>query len=164
MKYFKFPVINENAPLCDDAFYAWLSDGKNNPRVEGNQKEHMITRYLESLGFVKGKDKITDKEYKILRYVEEHWHRTFPRMSASLFSELFPVPDNERGYYVSGEVKAKRHSKYLLGTALLRAIDETGMVYDLRPENYYFEVINGNLFIKYQQIIGSRFICNILEG
>lgn len=159
---FAFSIISENEPLSKDAFYAWLSEDENNPRIKGNQREHMILCYLESLGFIKGEDKITEKELQILQYIEEHWHRTFPRLPSSKFSDLFPVPDSEHGYYVAGNVKGKLHNKYLLGKDLILAINETGMIYRLSPENYYFEIINGNLFIKYQQILGSRFICNII--
>lgn len=35
------------------------------------------------------------------------------------------------------------------------------LIYELSPKNYYFEIIEGRLFIKYQHIIGSRYIANI---
>jgi hypothetical protein len=36
-----------------------------------------------------------------------------------------------------------------------------GLIYSLNANNFYFEVVNNMLYIKYQTIIGSRCICQI---
>ena len=40
---------------------------------------------------------------------------------------------------------------------------EAGWIYRVHPSSTYFKVIEGRLYAKYQQIIGSRYICDIIE-
>jgi hypothetical protein len=51
-------------------------------------------------------------------------------------------------------------------TKLKRILGTTGLIYTLHPDNFYFEIItevSGKkaLYIKYQSIIGSRFIAYV---
>jgi hypothetical protein len=40
---------------------------------------------------------------------------------------------------------------------------DAGWIYDVQPETTYFQVINGKLWAKYQQIIGSRALVEVTE-
>lgn len=43
-------------------------------------------------------------------------------------------------------------------------VEDAGWIYHVDPETTMFEITNGRLYAKYQQILGSRFICHIKEA
>lgn len=148
---FNLKIISEHEPLVTDPYFAWLD--ANVDRC--NPESHLIGKYLESLGFVVGEDKITEDQHRILDYVEETWFRLTPYHLPMTWDECF-VPGD--AYYVQG-VDGRRN----LTPALKAAVEQSGFIYDVTPSTCYFEVINGRLYAKYQQILGSRFICTVKE-
>lgn len=68
-------------------------------------------------------------------------------------SEL--LTPNRTGFYLYG------HDDRVTPTEKTKELLKNGLIYDIKPENYYFELTGDALYIKYQHIIGSRFIAFI---
>lgn len=62
------------------------------------------------------------------------------------------------GFHISSKA-----GKFTATKKLQELLEDRGLVYQLNPFNFYFEIINKRLFIKYQYLIGSRLICNLSE-
>lgn len=119
-----------------------------------------VFNYLDSLGFVIGQDKCTEQEFEILKYACDAFHRTAPHIAECLtFSECFTEASTPGAFWVQG-----KPGRYHPRPAILEALQGAGWIYDITPETTYFAVINGRLFAKYQQIIGSRCIVQLREG
>ena len=149
---FGLKCVAANEPLANDPFYAWLD--ANVDRC--NPGKNLRRRYLESLGFVVGEHRLTEEQVEILGCVEDVWFHMTPYHTPMRLSECFD--DGTPSYYVKG--LGKCHG---ITIELRDAVAEAGWIYDVTPDTTYFEIINGRLYAKYQQILGSRFICKILE-
>lgn len=126
------------------------------PRAKVGMRE-----YLQSLGFVIGTHRLSEGDYKRLDYAINAFHRIAPRMPARPFAELFSPATHApgAGFYVS-----HRPGRWVPSPELVQCLRDAGWIYDITPDSTYFEVIGGNrLFAKYQQIIGSRFLCVVTE-
>lgn len=151
---FIFKIVTKHEPLVDDPFYAWLD--ANVKKGEKNTDGALITQYLKSLGFVVGQDRITEEQLEILRHVAEAWYRG-PWGKPTKFDDLFCNTGTE--YYIMG-----RKEKLGITHELSDLVVSSGWIYNVSPETTYFEIIGGNrLYAKYQQILGSRFICFISD-
>ena len=149
---FNIKIISANEPLNSDPFYAWLDANVD----RGNPGKSLMIRYLDSLGFVVGKHRLTEEQFKILHYVEDTWFQFTPYHTPMRLSECFD--DSTPSYYVIG-----LEGRNGITLKLRDAVADAGWIYDVLPETTYFEIINGKLYAKYQQILGSRFICKIVE-
>jgi hypothetical protein len=118
-----------------------------------------VANYLKSVGFVLGRDKLNPEDLKTLDYAIEHFHRVMPHMvgPVRLDDVLTPSPDGS-GFYVHG-----KSGRYLLSETAKSALADAGWIYEVNPDTTYFQVTNGKLWAKYQQIIGSRPIVEISE-
>ncbi len=116
-----------------------------------------VRNYLKSVGFALGQDRLTPEDLKTLEYAIDHFHRTEPHMAGPVpFSEvLTPAPE---GFYVQG-----KPGKFALSKSARSALEGAGWIYDVQPDNTYFQVIHGKLWAKYQQIIGSRALVEVTE-
>jgi hypothetical protein len=116
-----------------------------------------LMKYLDSVGFALGRDRLTPEDLKTLDYAIDHFHRTEPHMPGPVpFSEvLTPAP---QGFYVQG-----KPGKFALSKSARSALEGAGWIYDVQPDNTYFQVIHGKLWAKYQQIIGSRALVEVTE-
>lgn len=85
------------------------------------------------------------------------------------FGELFSVDrvDVGRGlatvapYHMTVRTESD-WKKYYVTQKLFDLVDALDLIKDLSADNFYFEVIRDNrLYIKFQQIIGSRAICTV---
>jgi len=142
--------LSETTPFCDLHVWQWA---QTVPRADVS-----IGKYLDSLGFVVGTDRLTESEYDVLSHACEHFHRVAPHAASMKFGDAFK-PD-ESGFYVRG-----KPGRYALAPVLRDALEGAGWIYDIQPETTYFELMpDGRLIAKYQQIIGSRVLCEILEG
>ena len=149
---FNLKCVSANEPLNTDPYYAWLD--ANVDRC--NPGKELMRRYLDSLGFIVGTHRITEEQFKILEYVEDTWFRFTPYHTPMRLSECFD--DSAPSFYVNGLEVRKGITRELRD-----AVAEAGWIYDVSPYTTYFEIINGKLYAKYQQILGSRFICKIVE-
>lgn len=119
-----------------------------------------ISKYLDSINFVIGKDRLTESQYKRLEYAVDCFHRCAPRMPVAFFSDLFTeagVTDSNRAFWVQG-----KPGRWVPGKCIVDCLQASGWIYEISPETTYFEIIGENrLFAKYQRILGSRFLCEV---
>lgn len=159
MTQFQFKIIDEHTPLIEDPFYAWL-----NANVDrGNPGQGLIRKYLTSLGFQLGQDTVTAEQHKILEYVEETWFRCTPYHLPMTWDECF-VDGDEFSVHAPPPGEDKPFCRRNITPELKNAVEQSGFIYDVTPDTCYFEIIGDRLYAKYQQILGSRFICTIREG
>lgn len=149
---FQFKCVGDDEPLANDPFYAWLD--ANVDRLNPGRDAEMILNYLGEQGFVRGKHRVGERQFKILKYVIEVWCLNTPGFKPKTRAELFN--NSSPTYYVSGE-------RLGITPELKRMVAEMGWTYHVSPDTAMFEITNGRLYAKYQQIIGGRFICYIKE-
>ena len=159
-----FPLVSDTEPLNTDQFYKWLTEGDRLNPVCTHQTRHndffeCLDAYLSQYGYSKDAHILTSESLKTLRYVFEIYQLWFTPIKSTAFHNLLRLTD-EGGYYVYG--KGAAGERYKL-TALLRHVlgEKMGLVYPLDPRNYYFQLTGDYLFIKYQQIIGQRRLCQL---
>ncbi len=58
-------------------------------------------------------------------------------------------------------LKDGKKDKVKPSAKLKRLLKSADLMYQLSPSEFYFEIIKGALYIKYQHIIGSRFIAYV---
>ena len=151
---FVFKTVGEHEPLCEDPFYAWLD--ANVTRVKpGRYIDHCLA-YLGELGFVRGKNRVSEEQLQTLKYVHEIWCQFTPFFEPKARADLFD--SSEPTYYIHGYGRSGATCE------LVKMVRETGWIYEVTPDTTYFEILDGRLYAKYQQIIGSCFICRIKEG
>lgn len=162
-EYFQLPPYNGDQPIVEHPFHQWLTD--NVDRKEGGHSR--MLDWIKALGFRVGEDALSPGDLSTLHVVEEYWWRYSPRFGAHTWGNLFSevghlvrvAPDEQ--FFVTGP---GRCSGYYKVTQKLRdMVAEAGWIYGVHPSTTYFEVIEGRLYAKYQQILGSRYICDIIE-
>ena len=162
-EYFQLPPYNGDQPIVEHPFHQWLTD--NVDRKEGGHSR--MLDWIKALGFRVGEDALSPGDLSTLHVVEEYWWRYSPRFGAHTWGNLFSevghlvrvAPDEQ--FFVTGP---GRCSGYYRVTQKLRdMVAEAGWIYGVHPSTTYFEVIEGRLYAKYQQILGSRYICDIIE-
>ena len=149
---FNLKTVSMHEPLIDDPFYAWLNENVD----RGNPGDSLLIRYLKSQGFIVGEHRITEEQAQILCYVEEAWFRCTPYHTPMSLDEMF-VPGD--AYCVSG-----LDHRCNITPELISAVANAGWIYPVEPNTTYFEINDGRVYAKYQQILGSRFICRVREG
>jgi hypothetical protein len=120
-----------------------------------------FTEYLVSLGFNKEVNAVSRETIDNHQMVFRYWHESAPVVDYDKpmeFNDLFFPVDGEHGFYICGFKKRYELTKF----AYEKIISKCGMIFSCNPRNYYFEVINSFLFMKYQSILGSRCICSII--
>lgn len=153
-EYFKLPPYNNDQPLVEHPFYQWLTD--NVDRKEGGHSR--VLDWVKGLGFRVGEGALSPHDVETLFFVEEHWWRCSPWFKPHTWGSLFKAPGKgDEAFHVSGS--APQSITYKLQTMVV----ESGWIYNVHPSTIYFEVIEGRLYAKYQHIIGSRYICDIVD-
>lgn len=151
---FNLKTVAEEEPLVNDPYFAWLE--ANARKGDGVDDMDRLCAYLAEQGFVKGEHKLTEDTLRILGYVADTWYRTTPWSPPQRFDTLF-VPGGTP-YSVVGVTP-----KLGISEALIDILENAGWIYPVRPDTTYFEITHGRLFAKYQQILGSRFLCVISD-
>ena len=118
-----------------------------------------VLKYLAALGFHMGVDRLDPDDYKTLEYAIEAFHRCAPHLpGVHPLSAVLPRADGD-GFYCRGIPHRVNPSDELRATLV-----GAGWIYEVTPESTYFEILpGGRLFARYQQIIGSRFLCEVTE-
>lgn len=162
-EYFQLPPYSGDQPLVAHPLYQWLS--ANVDRNEGGHSR--MLDWIKGLGFRVGEDALSPEDVQTLRFVEDYWWRYSPRFKphtwGSLFSEvghLVRVTPDEQ-FFVTGPGRC--HGYYKITQKLRDMVAEAGWIYNVHPSTTYFEVIEGRLYAKYQHIVGSRYICDIID-
>lgn len=162
---FKIETVNDDESLCNDKFYAWLDakEEKQNIFIES------IFEYVESLGYDKDKHELGEDNFNTLRYVFDVYHSSYEPLHPKRLRDLFNIMDKDsssnRGnkiYWIRNDDGEDLQGK--LKPKFKEFLNKLGVIYELSPDNYYFEIIKGKLFIRYQYIIGSRRICTVKGG
>lgn len=155
---FKIPgEFSNSTPFNKMHFWTW-AQGMPREKVE-------MGAYLASLGFVTGSDRLSAQDYETLRHAVDAFHSFEPWAKPRKLADCFTAkPEAGRSYWVRG-----LESKQTPAADIMGALIESGWIYEANPENTYFEIVttaDGTryLFAKYQRIIGSRRLCEILEG
>lgn len=117
---------------------------------------------LNSIGFVKGSEEATQMSeawdyWKDLRraYDPDSYLNPVP------LSKIFTVTGSEKDFWLnfSSEYKSLQVQPNM---EYLNWLEMT-LLYEFKPRHYYFSVIEDRLYLQYQQIIGSRYLCNIVN-
>lgn len=83
------------------------------------------------------------------------------------FNKYFTIAENktEFTFYVN-TLQANeefKHIQYITPSKTFFDDCKLELIYKFKPQNFYFEIIGGCLWLKYNSIIGSRFIGEIIE-
>ena len=166
---FEFKHVRDDEPLRHDPFHTWLT--ANVSRADPGRGLDLIVTYLSTLGYVRGEHRISEEAIKTLRYVIDMWLTLTPFGEPATLSELFD--DSTPRYYVIGlpqraDITPAHYAKGLHRRAditpkLKTLVECSGWIYEVSPDTTYFEIIEDRLYAKYQQILGSRFLCRIRE-
>jgi len=149
-------LIDDITPMNQDNFYKWL-----NERTERPTSFHSsLDAYLTPMGYDVEKHFLDSDEFTRLNYIYDAFQDMWtPYKPLALNKLLRPVDEGEEGFWIMSSMNKERYKP----TGLLRAaLKDMSLIHDLNPRNFYFEIINGYLFIKYQTIIGSRRIAKLI--
>jgi hypothetical protein len=117
-------------------------------------------KYLDSLWFVVGTDRLTEDQFDRLCYACDAFHVHAPRMPAAPFADLFRKAgpkDSGQSFWVQ-----EKPGRWIPAPSIVECLQASGWIYDITPDTTFFQIIGGNrLFAKYQTIIGSRFLCEV---
>lgn len=156
----KLVVIDSKTPLVEDRFYQYLSERHTHP----GRFVDDVKAYLKHIGFM-GNPK--SDHLHILKHVYEHYCMFWvPVAEPFKLSELIQIRNFEHPdlFWINSDRDRPAHGRIL--PKLQGLIDEhfkDQFVYQLAPKNYYFEVRDSMLWLKYQHIIGSRPICILID-
>ena len=161
MENFQFNIIGDQDPITSDPFFHWLELNVDRANLELSALKYAI-KYLEELGFVVGTHKVSERDLDTLKVVFDTWCLVTPYFKPCKFGDLFT---NGTHYHLSGAesrgiVKPWRTN---ITPTLKNMVENAGWIYEVEPNTTYFELNGNRLFAKYQQILGSRFLCCILE-
>ena len=157
-EYFKLPPYNDDQPLVEHPFYQWLTANVD-PKEGGHSR---MLDWIKLLGFSVGDDALSPEDVQTLRFVEDYWWRYSPRYKPQHAKDLFTVcgTDTESFYFCGPHL----HEFRSITQKLRNMVVEANWIYNVHPSTTYFEVIEGRLYAKYQQILGSRYICDIIDS
>ncbi len=158
MKTFTIPNLSADQPMNETGFFKWLI-----VRPKYDDFFTAFDEYCTSLGWNITDYKIELEQIKICHTIFDYVWQVWPAYNYKFkFSTLFqPVdtktPTSERFWIYDLNAKFRATPK------LQQHIENNfkSLVYGLSPETYYFKITNGNLYIQYQQIIGSRLLCKV---
>lgn len=145
--------FNKEVPLCDTHFWAWA---REQPRSKVT-----IEHYLESLGFRVGYDYLDKGCFDLLDTMVKHFHYVEPYLPPfRKFSDAFTPAEAEDpyGYYVQG-----KPGRWKANPKVVQALVAAGWIYEISPATTYFAVTGNRLWARYQTIIGSRPVAEIID-
>ena len=147
-------ILASDQPMAHSDFYKWL----NKSVARHNDFFVAMDMYLnEVAAFDIKRHKIDPDDLQSLEYVFSYYSAMYtPIRNATRLRALLRPSDDDDAFRCGGvDYRVKP-------TGILRHIlRDLGLVYEVTPQTYYFEIINGFLFIKYQSLIGSRRIAKL---
>lgn len=162
---FLLPDHPSDKPLTDHPHYQWLVDHEDTIDARHTQA---MSQWLAEQGFDIKRHRLDPDQLTTLEYAHHQYLNLWmPTRKAHTLRELFiPLGTNHQGGYWlrDGKDMPSLLTDKVVPTEMLgNLIHLVDPIYPLSPAHYYFEVIKGTLFIKYQHIIGSRRLCVITE-
>lgn len=160
-KYFEVEFNNEK-PIVDSEFYRFLVETYG---YKADWPNHFyfidaVLAYLKPKGFELKVDALSPEALDYLEIIYRHFQDMTPHFNPESvfdFNDLF-VPVIGKGFYISG---GNYKSRWTPTPKFWEMLDKVNVIMEITPENFYFELVGNMLFIKYNQILGSRFICNV---
>lgn len=144
-----------NTPFSDMPFYQYLMDVER-----GGRPQHFLShlfKFLKQHGYKRGfrlDDELLTHHEHCWRFYQDFW---MPQREPIAFEDLL-VPASE------GFVVWHRGGRYRPTQRLMKFYKQWDLIYHVTPANYYFQVSeSGLLWLKYQQIIGSRLVCQLKQ-
>ena len=155
--HFQIPD-NSETPFAALPFWQFL-DAIGKPALRASRKDgfDLKCEYLASLGFVKGRDTVSEESLRLLRMVLEHFWCCAPELPARKVADVFTPSSGPDSYYVQG--MPRRQS---VAQDVSRALRAAGWVHEVNPHTTFFEVVNGFVWAKYQSILGDRCLCRLI--
>lgn len=155
LKAFEFDIIDRDTPIKEDNSIKWYHDTK---QLNNQSAIDLVCKYLDSLGFVVGEHKVSESDMNLLCSIAKvYLDGWIPDRTPFNLESLFTTEVNKYGsYWLRGNGD---NDHYYLSDKLIKLLEPRGLIYELSPDNYYFEIIQNRLYIKYQHIIGSRKVC-----
>ena len=147
--------IASDAPMNTSPYFKWLMKSV----TRHNSFFTSLESYLAPGGYDKKLHTLDPIEYKSLECIFNHYSAMYTPIKnpCRIRALLDPTPKSDNGFHLWGD-DCPQH----ITTILKYVLNDLGLVYDITPQNYYFEVKNGYLFIVYQQILGSRRLAKIV--
>lgn len=145
----------------DQPFYQWLiaNEGELDTR-----RPKVVEDYLQSLEFDFMAHRIAPSDYDLLCTIWGAYCRLWmPCREPQTLDDLFVESHGRQSFWLSG-TKFKGAGEVWPTDALKEMIEKTDPIYPVDPDHYFFEVINGVVYLKYQKIIGSRRLCLLEKG
>ena len=153
-KVFNLPTIADDQPMRTSPFYHWLMEQPKrvNVFIEG------LSDYVNELGYDKTQHKLDSDELQSLRYVFVHYGDMWTPVPfpVTLDALLSPSTDSDALTLMGTD------TRYKPTEALTDVLDGLALVYPAMHKYIYFEIIRDSLFVKYQTILGSRRIANLI--
>ena len=154
---FTFAIVDQNTPMDTDPFWDFIGSFPQN-----HLEMPTIMAYLQSLGFDHNSHRISEQDKKTLKYIFKHFQDMRPLLPPQKMEDLFSMEDPARGQPIHVRFTAKNESyRYSENKILQDAIRQH------RHGGYSYQISTApdgtmSLWFKYQQIIGSVRVCEIL--
>ena len=155
-QFFNLPAFDDETPYALHWVCLYMAKhyGCKSKTRDGIKPDiEYIMDALNEMGFVEGKDKI---EYRQMQYALDAiriWFDHTPWFNPCRIEELFK---GDVSHCKAGIINCNSATD-----KLKEMTAQSGFIYDVTPEHCYFSIINGQVFARYQRIIGSRRICKI---
>ena len=153
---FDLPTIADDQPMNTSPFYHWLMEQPKrvNVFIEG------LSDYVTGLGYDKALHKLDSDQLESLRYVFVHYGDMWTpiREPIQIDALLSPSTDTDALTLMGTD------TRYKPTEALTDVLEGLALVYPAMHKYIYFEIIRDCLFVKYQTILGSRRIANLITN
>jgi hypothetical protein len=157
--------IDPAAPMSESTFYKFMIETEHNqPGHRWNVFFDAFDAFTATHGFRLNVDRVTEDTLTTLNHIHDTYNHSWVPVRESLpFGELFTPATDPRSRDAFSFSYTGPKGRFTPTPRLVELLSNRGLVYDLEPANYYFEIIKGGvLFIKYQHIIGSRRVAYLI--
>lgn len=156
------PFVSDEEPIRNNDFFVWL----NGNAQRGNSAPVLdyIHSYLTTLGFDSSVNVVPEGTVRKLENIYQYWQTVTPYYGPETLAELLTLHDVDGpGLYFVQNSKPMRAHYGVASQKLLDMVANAGWVYEVNPDSTYFELIGTRLYAKYQRILGSRYICDVVS-
>ena len=145
-----------DSPMVDSDYYQYL---KACDMLNKDSRKTLV-EYVKLLGYDETVNRLEGEFVNHLNTIEQFFYSTKPAVWWELpLDELFTNPMKGDTYKLTGDTP----NRSVTPTPRLKSfMGYLVLVYDIDPEYYFFEIINGYLFLVYDKILGSRRICRVV--
>ena len=166
---FPVEVIDTVTPISQEPYFQFLEALP----TENGIVEYIntIKQYLGPKGFNLAEHILAPRVTEIFKMCHEVYAEGWlPDRTPMALEDLFDRTDQvgpmanyqskdameTRGFTIFG-----KPGRYNARAKLVKLLENRGLVYALNPYNFYFQINQDQLLIRYQFILGSRRVCNL---